>query len=616
MKPKHRGFYDIEAENWTRARCFNVMSDVGPSQHSTFSDKGHSVSPERVLEMGILEMFSLAERWNFCEFWAHNGGKFDTALLFPIFIDLGATLEAAFSGGRCIALKAKLDGTTITLKDSYALIPASLKKACESFQIGNAKLFREEDYETVHLWADDFLRRGCQIDCELVAALLEKLEDIITDFGGVMKSTAASTALSVLKANSSLIDVSRSNVNNWCREAYYGGRVEVFWHAPTRPVKCYDVCSSYPYSLSQELPGYPTAFQAMPKDTVLNDCDVYHATVEVAPTTFLPVLPVRVNGGLYFPTGRFTGRWLGHELKAAQRIGGAVIQRLHGVQRFTVVKPFEAFVERLYKEKATAKGARREVVKLLLNSAYGKLGERPEKQALLVLSSQEEGIALMAQADANYERIRGGEEFRFWLKDTFRWPKHTHYAQAAMVTARSRVLLADYLAKAGLSIAYADTDCVHSFHSFDTGSELGQLKAEGSGIGRYFAPKLYTIQKQEGTVYHSKGFYLPRAHIVGYGKAAEDTRSAYDAEFFSNVTEGEPVIQPHLPKLKSLARGAKLEMDRAFLKRWNGLSTKRRVTSKSGETVPWGYAELQEGRHLLQRSPLARPLKGGKKVKP
>lgn len=603
MKTAIRAAFDVEAEDWVKARCINIYDG---ETHTTFTDEEHTVSPFDLLTSGVLEMFSIAERGGPKQFWAHNFGKYDGTLLFPILVELGARLEAIMAGGRCICMTAELDGTRIKFYDSYAVIPAALDKAAKSFGLPVSKLFQKKDYSKVRYWSKEFMTRGCRIDCELVLDLLENLEHLIVEKGGKLRATAASTALTVLRAKGELSDVSKLRVNNWCRPAYYGGRVEVFTHLPRNPVICYDINSSYPYSLAGELPQYPTKFKHNPRDIDLQESSIYEATATVPKNTYIPCLPVKVDG-LFFPTGKITGKWSGLELKFAVQHGLAKIEKLHAVQSFTKGSPFTAFVETLFQEKATTEGARKEVAKLLLNSAYGKLGEKPEKSKLIVVSP-EEGSEIcredLVKNRQNVHPIRPGD-LRFLQVDHFQWSKQTHYAQAATVTARSRVLLAFWLLKCQDTLAYCDTDSIHSGRdNLPVTKDLGGLKLERIGMGSYYAPKLYSIRTASEVIFHTKGFYLPKVTAEEGEHELKRQQLKELSDTFENVADGKEVSQHRLKQLKTqFARGSEPE-SKDFLKEWKGISNKRKCINKRGETIPWDIKELQEGKHEKQKSPL------------
>lgn len=594
-----RGSYDLEAEHWTQTRCFGIM--YGPPGRRVYhceTDERHSVPPSEVIRAGLYYIIKVATEKGIVEWWAHNGGKYDITLLLPVIVEMGIKCDGILAGGRLIVLTLHVGKLRIKLCDSYAVVSSALKKCADAFNLPSKKLFTDEDYTRVHRWGKQKLIEGCRADCALVLELLEEAEKFLIQYGGSLKLTAASSALSVMKANSEMVDISKSDyVNEWCRGAYYGGRVEIFRHKPDRAIAYWDVNSSYPWSLSGKMPGHPFKFKLGHLDLESSRAEmaIVEATVSV-PECYVPPLPFRTEeGGLYFPTGTFRGKWTAEELRFAMECGTRIV-RVHAYQAFNVVSPFAKFVTEIYAEKAGSLGAKQQMCKLLLNSSYGKLGERPEKSTLKIMSELE-GVNLIAQMRPNVRPLGANGDTRFFAVDAKYWSKHTHYAQAATVTSRSRILLCRHFMNAEY-LCYGDTDSIHaSFESqsqFVTGSDLGLLKLEASAMkARYYAPKIYRLDfSDKDPVFHAKGFPL--------GKKGKQQKK------FETLVSGKAIEAGRMRLVKQLLR--KLKPERVEeLKEWTGESTKRALTGeRDGNTRPWTVTEIQAGKHVKQPSPHGR----------
>lgn len=572
-----RGAYDFEADNWTDPICCGLLSGFSGNRQWEFirdSDKTN-VAPRALQAM----LASGVKHW-----YAHNGGKYDTSFFLPAIQFLGWKAEGFGASGRLISLKIIAPNGTFTLHDSYALVQASLKRAAIDFQLQAQKLLTEDDYSrNPSTWGEKRLEEGCRADCECVLELLEKVETLVHSFNGKMCNTFSSTALSILRANHTVLDFRpHSAINKIAREAFTGGRVEVFRHNPDGLLSEWDVASSYPWSMAQELPfefvrmahGLSAQKYLFETDTAsLIEADVSIPEVEI------PVLPWRhPEGGIYFPTGEFRAWFVADELRYAMQTKAARLMRIRNAIVYQRRKPFVSFVEKLYEMKRTSKGAMRAFTKLMLNGCYGKFGQHPEKEVLQIFSDHDEAFEALKIGKT---RVLGSALFQ--LTEKYLWSAQTHYAIAAYITARSRMLLHKFLSIAN-NLAYCDTDSIHAakdspLEMYESDA-LGGLKREVSEMyAHYYAAKIYELHPISGKpIYASKGFPVSE-------------------NAFRRVVAKEAVSTERMQLFKrQLLTGNKPSRVKD-VKRWSGMSLKRRRIAK-GNTVAWSVKELLENEHL------------------
>lgn len=597
------GTYDFETYDWTKPLCCGLYID---DQNRDFFIQRQQ--PIAVAVQCLQLMASYAAIAGVKVWWAHNGGKFDALFLINAIQTLaGWKCEGYIASGRVISLKVWTDDdVTFELKDSFAVIQSALADALESFGIPHKKVFTKADYKALETdpramlkHSDEKLEAGCMADCKALHALLEKTRGMFEEWGGQLKSTFSASALSVLKA-SIIQPLPTHKLNQWandvCRNAYHGGRVEVFQHTPTELLSEHDVTSSYPWSMTQDLPlellgwGEPNIYA---QDIM----SVIHATVTV-PQQAVPPLPyVPVTGGLFFPVGRWSGWFTGVELRYAIEQCG-VNATFHEAINYTRGRPFADFVNKVFADKQQATGARREFDKLVLNGCYGKFGQKPESKTLTVFGSREEAID-WERSNSHRSPEKVSLDGTALSVKTYRWPKQTHYALASHVTAYSRMLLHQHLVRAqNNALSYCDTDSIHAHQALalPVANELGGLALKHTGYSAsFYAPKLYCMDLNDAAdtvLFKSKGFPV-------------------SAEAFKRIVQGEKVGNPRgrMQLVKTqLKRGAgviHLEEDETA-KAWSGRSAKRRcVGDANGSTTPWNVAQLQDGEHLEHFSPIA-----------
>lgn len=606
-----RGSYDFETSRWTRPIFVGLLWGEPSSRdwacHYSLTDKS-SVVRFALDTMRLLSKFEDVNEW-----WAHNGGNFDALIILEEADRLGWKVDASpAQGGRIVRMELRPGKhEKFTLLDSFAVVPSSLKNACRDFDLKSQKLFNADDYKGD--MADlprKKLEAGCRADCEAVAELLEVVDTHLTEWGGKLKSTFSSSALTCARhaAVESVGEwpITPNGVNEFCRAGYFGGRVEVFHHTPSGELCEYDVTSSYPWSMSQPLPW--TFVEYLQEPSSLDWEGICEAEVS-QPEGFLPVLPVKdKQGGLYFPTGTWRGTYPTVELRYARECG-VHVKPLYGL-RFDVKKPFAQFITDAFHLKETAKGATRQFAKLVLNGSYGKAAEKPEKEKLYVFADEESAAQNLVEATEKGQKVTvlSKRTLRFQLQEVFHWPKHTNFAMASYITARSRILLHQHLLRAGKGLAYCDTDSIHApkTRALDAqvNSKLGGLKVEVKRLtAEYFAPKLYRLKNLDTgeTMLASKGFPV-------------------DSKSFEKMIRGEKVFRDSMVKVKGQLRRhdnrfTRLEGESATFRSWGGRSAKR-CPLLGGGTRPWTIEEIRDGKHIEARSPLAKFSARGKKSRP
>jgi len=607
------GTYDFETYDWTKPLCMDLFDGA---EHEYAIDRKH---PTEVVRAALFGM----EASEVPVWWAHNGGKYDALFMVDCIRQLkGWKCDGAVAAGRLISLRVMTPNGVFTLKDSYAVIQASLDKALSSFEIPHKKVFTKEDYESLdkdkrgmRKFSDVKLRVGCQADTEALHALVTKAEAMFVEWGGALKSTFSASALTVVKAQVG-VPLPSHEGNQWAndigRKAYCGGRVEVFKHSPADTLNEMDVTSSYPWSMTQRLPwellgyGDPRLYDA-------NQLSIVYAKVTV-PEQYIPPLPyVPPTGGLFFPWGEWSGWFTSAELVDAIENCGVSV-KMHAAINYTSKTPFEQYVSKVFKVKSESTGALREFTKLILNGSYGKFGQKPENTKLQMFDSAEEGL-LWARKNAHREPIAMNRSNTAWQIKTHRWPKQTHYAMASFITAYSRILLRKHLQYAHNNggLAYCDTDSIHcpSSIEWDTGDELGGLKYELRDYRAcFYAPKLYELHPvAPGS---EPQCFRPPDKDDRYKPTFASKGFPVSPEAFARIIQGERVGNPkgRMQLLKSQLRndsGVQHLSESETAKQWSGRSNKRCVIANhpEGDTRAWHVAELHEGKHEMQQSPLA-----------
>ena len=158
------------------------------------------------------------------------------------------------------------------------------------------------------------------------------------------------------------------------------------------------------------------------------------------------------------------------------------------------------YVDKFYAIKGSSKGAVKQGAKLLLNSAYGKLAQKIERQICVYELDEETGCVHLVKKGTEIDE-----------------KSMLSVVVGSRITALARVHLMTLIRLSSngnvrRNFCYCDTDSVHSLCEFtDTNyvddKELGKLKCEGIyDNALYLAPKTYLLYNaDEGYEVHCKG---------------------------------------------------------------------------------------------------------------
>lgn len=292
------------------------------------------------------------------------------------------------------------------------------------------------------------------------------------------------------------------------RAAYYGGRTEAltvgtFLH----DVTCVDVNSMYPYVMRQY--EYPTRLHgrySRPKrDELSRWCKKYALTADCTIATERPFYPVRDDVGLLFPVGEFRTVLSTPEIVSA--LENDELVECHAACIYDKAPLFTAFIDELYqlRQQFAAAGdeAGKYFVKILMNSLYGKFGQRAGTEEVIgecdpALFRVETELDLATGKRYRWRYIGG----KILCRDEAGESRYSHPAIAAHVTAFARCLLWSLMETAHIeNVFYMDTDSLHVSAAGLTllrphidANRLGALKVEKTiDTAIYYGPKDYEL---------------------------------------------------------------------------------------------------------------------------
>ena len=433
--------------------------------------------------------------------YAHFGGKYDFMFLLEyLFSNSKFSVMSMIPRGSGILCFDVLDprtGVKITFRDSSAMLPHSLRSLCENFNVNHQKL--DVDYDSIKCVTPE-LRTYLAHDCKGLYECIERYFDwkLIKDVGS--SYTIAGQAMKVLRLFiEEPIPALSSQIDDFVRKAYFGGRTEIFkpLFVPTKKFKtlyCFDVNSLYP-TVMREF-EYPGRFRRFTYKYEPEYMGFYDATVEVPEGMYIPPLGIvhEVNGGkkFIFPTGVFSGRWSTIELEYAKSLGVKILKTGKGAIFDSAGFIFRDYVDELYRIRLESPpGTVSNILaKLLLNSCYGRFGLQRMREMIEVDCGQLGAIPIceLGPPERRMRLVKVPKEVESF----------TNVAVAAWVTSQARIHMHKIYLQCQDELYYTDTDSLFTTHYFEDAKGLGALKMEykENGGACFLLPKTYQVGKK------------------------------------------------------------------------------------------------------------------------
>jgi len=438
--------------------------------------------------------------------YAHNGGKFDYHFLSDYFEPDSPIM---LINGRI----AKLKLGQCELRDSYNIIPAPLADF-QKTKIDYSTFEADQRYKPENWGAiQSYLKDDCVDLYNLISAFIDKHGYALTQAGAAMKYFKKLYKVDV-KTDAYFFD----HFKNF----YYGGRVQAFKRGIiTTDFSVYDINSAYPYAMLENH-WFDTKIvsKRKPIEYANQRPDAFFDVSCISDGIF----PYRLQVGdkLIYPTDKKVRRYYvtGWEVKTALKWGLLSDITVHNVYVPDNTINFSDYILPIYKDRLAAKDAGDKantlLLKLLMNSLYGKFGANPSNYTRAHLFDNtyfkklsttgvhwKDGRESQYRDDPLY--LLGGQlgQTLIGQRDLYDFEKHYYnVGTAASITGYVRAYLYDAIMTTGReNCLYCDTDSIATTNgaSLNTGKELGQWKYEGDFYEAAIAGrKMYAFYSQDG----------------------------------------------------------------------------------------------------------------------
>jgi hypothetical protein len=386
------------------------------------------------IEMNILRMISGAiddiciKKYKNYKIYLHNFSKFDGYFLIKYLAKLGFC-DPIIHKGKIISVKLTYNNYTITFKDSYLLLPSSLRKLGKSFnvestkgifpygffdinyigEVPDIKYFNNITVEEYNKYKDSFNNNSeikssendykiwnfkseaikyCKLDCISLYQILSKFNDLIYnrfELNINKYPTLPSLSLGIFKThylNEDSIHMLSGDIANDIRQGYTGGSCDMYKPSPINNSKiyCYDVNSLYPFVMSKfKLPvGNPTYFTGDITKIDKNAFGFFYCNITAPVKLDHPILQthIKTKDGIrtVSPLGTWNDILFSEEMYNAKKYGYK-FEILWGYT-FKSDYVFKDFVKDLYtiRLEYPKSDPMNYIAKIILNSLYGRFG--------------------------------------------------------------------------------------------------------------------------------------------------------------------------------------------------------------------------------------------------
>jgi DNA polymerase type B, organellar and viral len=488
----------------------------------------------------------LISKYRGYQVYAHNLSRFDLIFLFKTIASLKSKYNITImkKDNKIISISIinrKLK-VSITIKDSFLLLPSSLKKLGSNFQIEREKGLEPvliKDYsntkgsdfyimkdvshynkeilkiENFNEWKK-LITQYCINDSIGLYQILVKFRKLIfNEFNLLIDQypTTPSLAFAIFRATylkKDSIPIIEGDIFKFIQESYTGGSTDMILPYG-KNIYVYDVNSLYPSKMASQL--FPIgninefySLNEVPKDSYW----FAKVLVQTKSDLYIPYLQIRLNNRTVSPNGKFEMVINSCEYYNALKDYNLEVLEGYFFEKGNIFKDYinDLYNLRLQFSKSHPMNF---IAKLLMNSLYGRFGMNQNFSNNLFVSSKE----LEKIDHKNLISVLKMDNDLYFIECTGEKSNFTgNVAVASAITAYSRIHMENlkkFCMVNNIKIFYFDTDSIFTdkpLPDFMVGKELGQLKLEYIFKEAVFlGPKIYAgVTTDNNYICKVKGF--------------------------------------------------------------------------------------------------------------
>jgi hypothetical protein len=487
--------------------------------------------------------------------WSHNGAKFDLIYLLPF---VG---EAKILGDIHNIKQMRIDynGKVFKTFDLFLTFPNSLKSLSKMFNTEHSKLDQElmlnitNEQDVLSNWEE--LCKYCYHDCLVLKEIIIKFRDSLLELNIEIPNCWVSTAS---LANSIFVQNYMDNTiygllfdeYHIFQRSYFGGFTTVLTPSMSKGY-CYDINSSYPSVMVGRIPvinkmyGYPKLINFLEDELVNVDLnfDNNEGTIRFFHITswkfnsdiYLSPFPVRKNeGNFYMLNGEDLWVWdhILNWIKNNPVFSFKYSIKLDKYYEFGTDYIYRNYVDFFYERKNKFKKENNDIQaslsKILLNSLYGKTGQKEFGKTIVTninnLKEKLEDKSTILKIDSMKKLDEDNVLIKYNYMNIHPRGIGSLIYIANYITSKARLklfeMIYDIIYKFYGKVYYVDTDSIFCDielpKEYVSETELGLWKMEYPVVkARFFGSKAYVIQIHEDKINEDKRFDVFKTRFKG-----------------------------------------------------------------------------------------------------
>lgn len=339
-----------------------------------------------------------------------------------------------------------------------------------------------------------------QRDSEITYYYVEQLQDLINkEYKVNLKYTLPGIATDIWRNNFLNHKIKRL-VNDQIFQSYFGGRTEAFFIGRKKGnINYCDVNSMYPFMMLKDFPDTGDI-----KNIDSLNVNFGYGKFRVIVNSKIPLLPVRFDNKIYFPNGVIIGIWTIEEIKNLIKSGQGELKEIYWINGTDKGFPFfREYSKHFYEKKKNADNKfYRNFYKLILNSLYGKFGEKRIGETFIDVRKLDKSKMEIKRIFQNKLIVKTGN-----ITDS----KISNPLWSSYVTAYSRIYLWQNLSYIddNADLLYCDTDSIIYTNGKNNllpiNNKIGGWSLEKFNEIEIKGNKFYRMKNKKEFVYKSKG---------------------------------------------------------------------------------------------------------------
>jgi hypothetical protein len=470
------------------------------------------------------------------------------------------------SGNLMIVFKDTENG--VIFRNSLTILPMSLKKVVRDFLKIKWTEWENQKSEVLEL-DDKTLLEYCKRDTILTFLSITKIKKFMLEKYEIKDFlTIPSLAIKIYQKHflNYEFDFMSYKAHRFFKEGFYfGGHTEKFIEGKYffNSIEYYDVNSLYPsvmlnlklnYSKFKAVkPNIKELFKLVyKKQHFYMDCEIIINSEDAR------VIPIKKNNANFYPFGKIRCKISHITFKYLLRVRGFRLVKIHYLlthNNNNQVRAFKDYVATHYKLRKEDKG-NDVIYKLLLNSLYGKFGQKEDITEVYINPSEdfENFDRLVNLEGLNIMAVRQSE-----MKHK---PRYLRKDISGLITEQARIKMAEYrykIRKCGINTVYQDTDSLllptklenyYQLKDLVNNKELGKLKRENKETlkGWIVGLKFYGLFNKSEVKQAQKGVKDIRLYDYKQISYYQIIRKAKENKFYFRKKEDKKIDLTYYPK--------------------------------------------------------------------